>query len=156
MCNQYGHSSSSPPTPLIITATSLVLPYLCHRLMQCTLLSYMLQCCHNSNHKFVTMLRSHSVISYINQKHYSSLLTLVNTLSSPSLSHRSTTMHITSFPVISSTLFRHSTTIQAISETKTQAQRHNNLQTYAYFNKKAFIHFISFLTLTRHKYHYLH
>jgi len=124
-------------------------------LMQCTLLCYMLKYCHNSNHEFVTLHRPHSVTSYINQKHYSSLLTLVNTLSSPSLSHKSTTMDVTSFPVISSTLFRHSTTIQAISETKTQAQRHNNLQTYAYFNKQTLIHFTSFLTLTCHKYHYL-
>jgi len=123
--------------------------------MQYTLLYYMLQCCHNSNHEFVTLHRPHSMTSYINQKHYSSLLTLVNTLSNPSLSHRSTTTHITFFPVISSTLFRHSTTIQAISENKTQAQRHNNLQTYAYFNKQTLIHFTSFLTLMCHKCHYL-
>ena len=103
------------------------------KIINITLLCYMLQCCHYDYHEFVTLHRSHSVTSHINQKYYSSLLTLLNTLSSPSSSHRSTTTHITSFPVISSTLFRHSTTIQATSETKTQAQRHNNLQNICLF-----------------------
>lgn len=109
-------------------------------------------------HLFLMLDKPHTLRRHVsnsnnfqNRENYLSLLTFVNTLSSSSLSHRSTGMLMTSFPVISSTLFRHSVTTQVLSEIKTHTQKQKNLQKYTYSNIKK----INFIFVACYNYNYL-